>query len=71
MLKVGHNQFEWPPKEIMEEGDNLDDPESILQWIQGVLRWLENNQLDLSPARGGRKASADSLPRSGSSRDAR
>ena len=55
----------------MEQPDDLDDPELMLEWIQSLLQWLDDNQLEDSPTRGGRKASADSLPRSQSSRDAR
>ena len=71
VLKVGHNQFEWPPKEIMEQRDDLDIPEVMLQWIQSLLQWLDDNQSEVSPTRGGRKASADSITRSESSREAR
>lgn len=46
MLKADHNPIEWPPKDVMEWDEDLEDPDAMNRWVDQLKDWMAENPLD-------------------------
>ena len=46
MLKADHNPIEWPPPDVVEAKDDLDDPEVMAHWVESLKGWMNKNHVD-------------------------
>ncbi|KAL5532690.1 SOG2 [Sanghuangporus sanghuang] len=46
VVKADHNPIEWPPREIMEPEDDLEDADVMHSWVETLKSWIAENGVD-------------------------
>ncbi|KAH8116899.1 RAM signaling pathway protein-domain-containing protein [Phellopilus nigrolimitatus] len=46
VLKADHNPIEWPPKNIMEPEEDLEESEVMHRWVKSLKGWLMKNHVE-------------------------
>ncbi len=40
VLKADHNPIEWPPSDVVENNEDLEDPEAMGRWVGSLKSWM-------------------------------
>ncbi|KLO14651.1 hypothetical protein SCHPADRAFT_903067 [Schizopora paradoxa] len=48
VLKADHNPIEWPPSEVVQGNEDLEDPEAMGRWVGSLKTWMASNHSDES-----------------------
>lgn len=43
VLKADHNPIEWPPSEVAQSNEDLEDPEAMGRWVGSLKAWMTTN----------------------------
>lgn len=46
VLKADRNPIEWPPKEVMEPADDLEDSDVMHRWVRYLKDWIAENKVE-------------------------
>ncbi|EJD02375.1 uncharacterized protein FOMMEDRAFT_168845 [Fomitiporia mediterranea MF3/22] len=46
VVKADHNPIEWPPQEVMEPEEDLEDGDVMHRWVESLKSWIKENTSD-------------------------